>query len=165
MDGLVEQSDATRERVAADLEGILGDAPAQSAGDIDQFRQEYDLLVREWSSFHQEYDAWRRTEGGCNRTEVINRLGQFSVRFGEISGRVQDLPQASFVRPMEDLLVEAVQREEEALRVLRNTWRPFTTDVYRALDQERANAERLRRQAEVGVQELLERFNIPPSEV
>jgi hypothetical protein len=165
MDGRVEISNATRQRVEADLRGMLEDAPAESAADIDNFRQQYDLLVREWDSFHQAYDEWRRTEGGCNRTEVIDRLGEFSVRFGELVGRVQDLPQAPFTHPMEDLLVEAAQREEEALRVLRNTWRPFTTDAYRALDQERANAERLQRQAEVGVQELLERFNIPPSEV
>jgi hypothetical protein len=165
MDSLVESNNATREQVEGDLQGILGDAPADSAANLDDFRQQYNLLVREWDRFHQAYDEWRRTEGGCNRTEVIDRLGQFSVRFGELSGRVQDLPQASFTRPMEDLLVEAAQREEEALRVLRNTWRPFTTDVYRALDQERANAETLRRQAEVGVQELLERFNISPSEV
>lgn len=165
MDSLVERSDAARERVAEDLEGMVGDAPAASAADIDNFRQQYDLLVREWDSFHQAYDEWRRTEGGCNRTEVIEKLGEFSVRFGELTDRVQDLPQSSFVRPMEDLLTEAAQREEEALRVLRNTWRPFTANAYQALDEERANAERLRQQAEVGVQELLERFNIPPSEV
>jgi hypothetical protein len=165
MDGQVEKSDATRQRVEEDLQGILGNSPTNNAADIADFRQQYDLLVRDWNAFHQAYDEWRRTEGGCNRAEVVDRLGQFSVRFGELSSRVQDLPGASFVSPMEDLLMEAAQREEEALRVLRNTWRPFTTDAYRALDQERANAERLRRQAEIGVQELLERFNIPASEV
>jgi hypothetical protein len=56
--------------------------------------------------------------------------------------------------------MEAADREEEALRVLRNSWRPFAADVYRALDQERAKAARLRRQADVGVQELLERFEL-----
>jgi hypothetical protein len=165
MDSRVEQSNATRQRVEEDLEGILSSSPSNNATDIANFRQQYDLLVRDWNAFHQAYDEWRRTEGGCDRTQVIDRLGQFSVRFGELSGRVQDLPTASFVRPMADVLMEASQREEEALRVLRNTWRPFTTETYQALEQERANAERLRRQAEIGVQELLERFDIPASEV
>ena len=58
------------------------------------------------------------------------------------------------------LLVEAAEGEEEALRVLRNTWRPFASDAYKALDRQRADAGRLRRQASVGVQELLDRFQV-----
>ena len=65
---------------------------------------------------------------------------------------------------MGDSLVDAAQREEEALRILRNTWRPFAKNAYRALDQERDNAVRLRRQANVGVQELLQRYGMSSDE-
>jgi hypothetical protein len=162
MNDLVVRSDSTQERVRNELMGILQNTTAQRVVDIDNFRQRYDDLVRTWNEFHQRYDQWRRTEGGCNRVEVMEQLGQFSLRLGEIAARVRNLPLTSFVGPMGDTLVEAVQREEEALRVLRNTWRPFATDSFRALDQERTIANRLRRQAQVGTQEMLDRFGIPP---
>jgi hypothetical protein len=162
MNDLVARSDSTQERVRNELRGILQDTTAQQVVDIDNFRQRYDDLVRTWNEFHQRYDQWRRTEGGCNRREVMEQLGQFSLRLGEIAARVRNLPPASSVGPMSDTLVEAVQREEEALRVLRNTWRPFATDSFRALDEERTIANRLRRQAQVGTQEMLDRFGIPP---
>jgi hypothetical protein len=165
LNDLVEKSDDAREQVQDDLKNILEDSSAQKTTDLDNFRQQYDALVRRWNEFHQDYDEWRRTDGGCNRTEVSDSLGQFSLRFEQISREVRALPRVSFVRPMADTLVEAAEREGEALRVLRNTWRPFATDAYRALDQERTNADQLRRQAEVGIQELLERFSIPASEI
>ncbi len=65
-----------------------------------------------------------------------------------------------YTGPALPLVVEAAEGEEEALRVLRNTWRPFTADIYKALDRHRADAGRLRRQASVGVQELLDRFQV-----
>lgn len=164
-DAKASDSDDVREQVDDELKSILDDSSADKIGDIDAFRQDYDLLVQNWAAFHDEYNGWRRTEGGCNRVEVANRLGEFGLRFANISKRVNNLPQASFLRPMGDSLVEAAQREEEALRILRNTWRPFATDAYRALDQERSNSGRLRRQAGVGVQELLQRFGITPGEL
>lgn len=165
LNDLVTKSDDVRDQVQKDLKAILEDTSAQKITDIDNFRQQYDVLAQRWNKFHQNYDEWRRTDGGCNRTEVIDRLGQFSLQFERISQKVSDLPRASFVRPMADTLEDAANREGEALRVLRNTWRPFATDAYRALDQERNNADRLRRQAEVGIQEMLDRFGIPASEI
>ncbi|MDA0734885.1 MAG: hypothetical protein O2909_09820 [Chloroflexi bacterium] len=167
-DAKASGSDGVLEQVDDDLKDILEASSSDKSdiiGDVDAFRQQYDLLVQDWAAFHDEYNEWRRTEGGCNRVEVSNRLGAFALRFGDISKRVNNLPQASFLRPMGDSLVDAAQREEEALRILRNTWRPFATDAYRALDQERDNARRLRRQAGVGVQELMQRFGMSPDEL
>jgi len=160
-DAKVTDVDDVREQVDDELQSILDESPDKIA-DIDAFRLEYDLLIPNWEAFHNDYNEWHRTEGGCNRVEVAKRLGTFALSFGDISKQVNNLPQASFLRPMGDSLVDAAQREEEALRILRNTWRPFAKDAYRAMDQERDNAGRLRRQANVGVQELLQRFGISP---
>jgi hypothetical protein len=164
LNDLMTRSNNAQERIRNDLREVLDNTAARQVGDIDTFRQRFDGLVRTWSEFNRDYDHWRRTEGGCNRTEVVEQLNQFSLRFGEIAGRVRNLPPAPYIRPMEDTLVEAVQREEEALRVLRNTWRPFATDAFRAVDQERTNSNRLRRQAQVGTQEMLDRFGIAPGQ-
>jgi hypothetical protein len=118
--------------------------------------------LESWNGFHRDFDDWLDSEGGCDRSEVIQSLGEMSLDFGRLADRARDLPTASYLRPMGGLLVEAAEGEEEALRVLRNTWRPFVADVYKALDRQRADAGRSRRQASVGVQELLDRFQVSP---
>jgi hypothetical protein len=160
----VSDSDNVLQQVEDELQSILNDS-SQEPEDLDAFSRQYDLLVQDWAAVHDKYNGWRRNEGGCNRVEVAQQLGELSVRFGGLSQRVNSLPQASFLRPMGDSLVDAAQREEEALRILRFTWRPFATDPYRALEQERNNSSRLRRQARVGVQELIQRFGIPPGDL
>ena len=164
-DDQVEMGKNALNEVKKDLEAILEDGEARDIVAVQRFAQEQQLLLEKWNRFHQEYDEWRKTEGGCDRAAAMQALSQFTLRFGEITQDVRELPRTSFLRPMGDLLVEAVEREEEAFRVLRNTWRPFGFDVYKALDQERTNAGRLRRQADVGVQELLDRFNISQGEL
>ena len=114
------------------------------------------LLVA-WDAFHQRYSDWRRTDGGCDRTEVLQSLDGFNLRMGDLGRDVRRLPQSSYLLPMYNLLVEAVDREEGAIRALRNSWRPFTVDAFKAVDQERVNANRLRRQADIGLQGLLDR--------
>ena len=56
--------------------------------------------------------------------------------------------------------MEAVEREEQALRSLRNAWRPFDTGIYGELDSERSAAGKLRRQVAAGNQDLLARYEI-----
>ncbi len=165
VDAKVKASDEVIEQIEDDLKGILDDSSADKVEDIDAFKKEFDLLVADWDAFHDQYYDWLRTEGGCDRREVADALGKFLLEFGELSSQVSDLPQASFLRPMNDSLLEAAERESAALRELRNTWRPFATDIYRGFDQERSNAGKLRRQADIGVQELLERFSISPGDV
>ena len=161
----VKASDKVIEQIQEDLEGILEDSSADKVEDIDAFEKEFDLLTADWDAFHDRYYDWLRTEGGCDRREVADALGKFLLEFGDLSSQVSDLPQASFLRPMNDALLEAAERESAALRGLRNTWRPFATDIYRGFDQERSNAGKLRRQADIGVQELLERFSISPGDL
>jgi len=63
---------------------------------------------------------------------------------------------------MGELLVEAAEREERALRDLGDSWQPYDPSVYAAVDQERTTANKIRRQVTAGLQELLERFEISP---
>ena len=109
-----------------------------------------------------DYNEWRNSEGGCDRAKATRALAQLNVTFGEISNAVRDLPPATVLRPMAEILVEAAEREERALRDLRNTWRPNDPEVYQNLDRERSMAGKLRRQVTTGIQELLERYGISP---
>lgn len=162
-DQLVEKSEKALSQVKRDLKDMVEEGPAKDAAAVQRFSEEYDELLDAWDQFHRGYDEWLRTEGECDRAAVIERLREFGLEFSELARRSRELPQTSFLRPMGNLMTEAADREEEALRVLRNNWRPFGADLYSALDQERAKAGRLRRQANIGVQELLERFELSPS--
>jgi hypothetical protein len=125
---------------------------------VDEFEREYLTLVKAWDKFHAGYGRWRATDGGCDRAEVSGELAGFSETLTVLAGQVRSLPRASYLRPMGNSLIEAVQGEQEAMRVLGYNWRPFSTDAFRAFDLERSSSRELRRQTEVGVQELLTRF-------
>lgn len=88
---------------------------------------------------------------------MLQALDGFNLRMSELGREVRRLPQSSYLLPMYTLLVEAAEREEGAVRALRNSWRPFTVDAFKVMDQERLNADRLRRQAGIGLQGLSDR--------
>ena len=142
------------------LAGVSEETSEESKTQATEFMTQFNQLLQAWDKFHQDYDDWRKSEGGCARSVAITTLGGFTLQFADIAGRVSDLPRATFLRPLGELLVEAAEREERALRTLRNTWRPFDNDIYRTFDLERNNANRLRRQVGTGLQDLLARYKI-----
>ena len=88
---------------------------------------------------------------------MLEDLSQFHIRIGELGRNVRDFPQSGYLLPMYNLLLEAVEREEGAVRTLRTSWQPFTVDAFIAVDRERDNANRLRREASIALEELTDR--------
>ena len=160
MNSRVEEAEGelneAREVPATDVEGDL----EQNLADLEEFLQGHLALVAEWDAFHDRYDQWRRTEGGCNRAEVARELARFNVEVGKLAQKVRELPHLSHLLPIYDALVDAAEREEGAVRSLANSWQPFTVDAFKALDTERVTVDRLRRQAAIGLQELEGRFGV-----
>ena len=164
-DAQLVSSNAARLVARRNLEDILDDISEETGVVVEDFTEQYRLLLQEWNDFHKDYDEWRRSEGGCDRSNAVDTLGRSTVTFGNIATEVRSLPAATVLRPLGEILVEAAEREERALRVLRDTWQPYDAEVYRALDRERDTAGKLRRQVAVGIQELLERFGISLEEL
>ena len=164
-DAELVEANAMRRQALQGLAVIQDIVSEESQASVESFAARYASLSQSLSAFHSEYDRWRRTEGGCDVTGAIETLGELTLDFGRLAARVRELPRASILRPLGELLVEAAEREEQALRDLRNEWRPFDAGIYAALDQERSTASRLRRQVVSGVQGLLDRYSIPPEEV
>ena len=129
----------------------------------DAFASAYGVLLGRWQDFHAGYDRWLANEGGCDRGAVAKDLGEFTLRMGDIAASARSLPQAPPLSPLGELTVEAAQRESEALRLFRDSWTPFDPTVYQDLDRELAAAGILRRQAQLGLQDLLLRYAISPS--
>lgn len=157
MDASFEESQATLAQVSRTTRLLIDDGPEEKLADVENFGLHYESLLADWDAFHRGYNDWRRTDGGCDRTEVLQSLDRFNLRMGELGRDVRSLPQSSYLLPMYNLLVEAAAREEGAIRALRNSWRPFSVDAFKAVDQERVNADRLRRQADIGLQGLRDR--------
>ena len=136
------------------------EAGAENLAKIKDFQAKFQSLMRNWDTFHDGYSQWRTTNGDCDVVSVGSALAGFSTQLDGLESLAGSMPHAPFLQPISDSLLQAIQREQEALRVLRNTWQPYNADNYRALDQERANASQLRRQVQVSVQELLARSGV-----
>ena len=153
-------SNSARLQAAQLLAGLTGGASAEEQAEVDAFESRYLRLSSGWDGFHDDYDRWRATEGGCDRTEAAGTLGGFALQFGDLAADVRQLPSATFLTPLTEVLVEAAEREERAMRTLRDVWRPFDSGLYQSMDEERAAVGKLRRQVATGLRDLLERYGI-----
>ena len=156
----LDETRPIRRKAGRDLEDLVEDFSEQDREALADFTAAFASLMDDWDDFHSDFDDWVRTEGDCNRASAIAELGKYNQQFNELSGRVRELSQASYLRPSSDLLSEAVDREGAALRSLTSTWAPYESDVYRGLDDERSNAAQLRRLADRRTQEVMERNGI-----
>ena len=165
LDGQLVRSNALIRQAIQELADVFSNTSEDSEAAVAGFASQYHSLSQEWDDFHKDYDEWRGSEGGCDRSKSISVLGQFTIRFGELANEVRALPRAAFLRPLGELLVEAVELEQKTLIELRNTWRPFDSAVYENLEQKRNEARRLRRQVTAGIQDLLPRYEISAPEL
>ena len=139
------------------IEDLADPDAEQGLAELQVFDTEYARLVRAWDAFHEGYNDWRKDDGGCDRTQVVQDLEEHSLQIAEIAREIRGLPSAGRLLPIYSLLTEAAARDEDAIRTLRYTWQPFALDAFKAVHQERTNTESLRRQAEIAVQELANR--------
>ena len=145
------------EEIDLQIEEIIEDKSAEFLADVQDFNAEYRGLVREWDTFHRDFNAWRESDGDCNRLSVLGVLDEFSQDAGALGRQVRDLPQAGFLLPIYTLLTEAAERDEAAMRTVYSSWRPFAVDVFKAVDEERVASDRLWRRAGIALQELRDR--------
>ena len=147
------------------LADVIDQASSATASSLQDFGAAFDPLAVKWDAFHTEFDAWRASEGGCDRASVVTRLGTFANAYGEITARVRALPRALTLREPIDLLLEAIEREELAMVELRDEWQPFGDSVYERYDQERTGASKLRRSVQAALQDLLIESGVSPDSV
>ena len=126
---VISGAEETLKEVDSTIKEILDRNALEDLEKVQEFIRGYEGLLAEWDTFHQRYNDWRRADGGCDRDQVLQSLGQFSTRIGELSRNVRNLPQSGYLLPMYNLLVKAAEREEGAIRTLRNSWQPFTADA------------------------------------
>ena len=159
-DAQMALSNASRREAAKRLADVVTDASEETQAVVRPFATQLGDLVDQWERFHVAYDEWRRTEGGCDRSEANVRLGKFVSDFAAITRSARALPGGTLFGPLRELLVEAAEIEEKAIRVLNNDWRPFDVEVYKPLESKRDSAAKLRRHAATGLDALLAQYEI-----
>lgn len=157
VDGTIAEAEAAMRDAKSAIDDILDGSASERLEDVIAFVKDYNVLRDEWDGFHQGYNEWRRIEGGCDQGQVIETLSEYKSRISEIGRRVRNLPQSGQLLAAYGLLVEAAEREEGAFRTLQNTWQPFTVDAFIAVDQQRSNANGLRREVNITIQQLRSR--------
>ena len=149
-DALKQASRVVRSIADVDVEKNLAE--------LRTFNSEHRRLRTAWDDFHDEYNDWRKDEGGCDRADATEALDRFSLRVSGVGRQVRALPQSGYLLPIYTLLAEAAAREEDAMRTLRYTWQPFTVDAFKAVYEQRVATDGLRREAGIAMQELQGRF-------
>ena len=157
MNPVIKTVEATLREVRRTNREFLDGSALEDLEEVQEFVGEYKKLIADWDAFHERYNDWRSAEGGCDRAEVLQSIGQFDARISELGRQVLDLPQSGYLLPVYNLLVEAAEKEADAIRALRNSWQPFTVDAFIAQERARENASRLRREANIALHELRNR--------
>ena len=156
------KSNTVRREASAAMDKIAKTFSEDDRIALATFDEDYQALLEQWNGFHQAYGEWSRTEGGCDRKDVIGTLSGFSLRASQIAASAGRLPSSNALRPLEEVLVEAVRREDASLKDLRDSWRPFDAGVYQKHNHQRLAAGKLTRHVGVGIQELLQQYDIDP---
>lgn len=153
----IEKSRTILKEASDDVDEVLEGNMEEDLEDLRGFVNEFEQLKTKWEAFHRSYSNWRGSDGGCDRAQVYQSLDQFNIRASEIVRKARELPQAGYLLPVYELVLEAAEREEGSIRALRNSWQPFTVDAFIAVERERDIADRLRLQAGIALEELRSR--------
>ena len=154
-------SNALRRQAVQALADILEDTSEETEEVAGPFARQLEGLVGEWEQFHRDYGEWRRSEGGCDRSAVKDRLSEFVSDFAALTRATRALAGGTLLGSLRELLVEAAELEERALRDLSNSWQPFDVEIYEALEGKRDSAAKLRRHAATGLDAILAQYDIP----
>ncbi len=150
----ISETQALLEEMEQSIDDIVNDKSAKSLADLEAFDEQLELFIVEWEQFYEAYNEWRSSDGGCDSVEVGGVLAGYSQEAAGLARMVDDLPQSGLLLPVFTLTVEAAERESGAIRTLASNWGPFAIDAFKAVDDERVNARRLRRQASIALEDL-----------
>lgn len=163
---LAEASDSTPGEVLAEFDSAVKELREQvsqalvvemhSASDVElvEFNSAVESINATWVDFRSDYDAWRRRDGECDTQAVDQALERFLEQFQATAQKTFSLPTSTVVRSLAQLLSEAADRELQALKTLRDTWKPYDRSYFTAFEAEVRAVGRLRRQVTGALEDL-----------
>ena len=67
MDAAIEESEDVLRDTRRLTKDLVDDDPQEKLAEVKEFADGYKDLLAEWDAFHQRYNDWRKTDGGCDR--------------------------------------------------------------------------------------------------
>ena len=121
--GLVDDEISNAERVLNqvkdELTDLKGRVSKESRGLVLVFSSEFDKVNADWDKFHEDYNEFR--SGGAPLATSATAISRQVEAFSSIASSVRNLPHNTVTAPITDIMLEAAQAEELALRNMRNT--------------------------------------------
>ena len=90
--------------------------PEGVASSVQEFSRMLRSVNRDWDLLRSDYDTWQAGLTSCDQASVGQALGRFSGMFSDISQQARGLPRSNATRHLSDMVIAAVEGEEEALR-------------------------------------------------
>lgn len=109
-----------------------------SAADVLAFSEEFQEIASAWDEFHKDYDSFRAQEVTLTSVATVDRLSLLVDQFSDVVVSVRQLPAFESTRGTAQILADAAQGEETALRNLRDTFR-FSVDDHAGPGEEVAS--------------------------
>lgn len=147
------------------VDGVAAAGLRESKALLAQFSALHEQMDKAWAEFRGQYDTWRNKGGDCDRNAIRQQLAERAASFHSLAQRAFALPQASVVRPLAELTTQAAEREETALRQLRDSWKPYDSSFYQLYEKEWVAIDRLRRQASAGLTDLMQKSEVTPADI
>lgn len=131
---------------------------------LQQFERAVQSANRVWNDFQASYDAWRSQDYSAERESRYTQLSGNLATFRGLLAQISSLSAPGQLRSVAELMVQAAEKEEAALRALRDSLKPYDPRPLQAYEREWAGIDRLRRQASASLTDLLFKQGISPSE-
>ncbi len=132
---------------------------------LSAFTGSLEAIDRQWNEFNTAYDVWRNPTASATREAISKELRDFDARFDGVLAQAQGLPQNALLRPLSEMVIAAVEKEQQGQARLRETFRLYDGTAWRTFAQEHQSAERSRRKIRGAFIDLLAKYNLTLGDV
>ena len=102
-----------------DLQELTGE---ESRSRVEAFAEASDALNLQWDRFHKDYDAFRAARPGLTPEDSLQRLDRLVEQHRSLVLAHRDMPVTPATQEAAEILAQAVQDEDAALRRLRGSF-------------------------------------------
>ena len=136
---------------------------AAERAEIAAFAQRQTALAAAHATLRQDFDLWQAGLTACRPVAAQDALRDFAAGFAAVTGQARHLPRGVRARELADLLIQAAELEEAALRQLRDRWQPGSIALFEAVARERGESARARNSVRDLMRELRKEYAEAPT--
>ena len=136
---------------------------AAERAEIAAFAQRQTALAAAQATLRQDFDLWQAGLTACRPVAAQDALRDYAAGFAAVTGQARNLPRGVRARELADLLIQAAELEEAALRQLRDRWQPGSIALFEAVARERSESARARNSVRDLMRELRKEYAEAPT--